>query len=164
MVPPYSAPRVEDHIVSLPLFSSSPLLHLDGRLFGGMGFSCGPARVPIDPPVDVPIDCPTSSLRRDSPSPFEEGGPSVNRRKKRKQLKRQNNKHLSMGVDLDMDEVIPLAERMLAGKVRSRPWGYNSLFRWMQETWGGHLQHLPQISFLAHGWLGFTTYSKEDVD
>lgn len=33
----------------------------------------------------------------------------------------------------------------------------------MQDTYEGHLQHLPQISFLARGWLGFTTHSKEDT-
>lgn len=63
-----------------------------------------------------------------------------------------------------MDEVIPLAERMLVGKVRSRPLGYNALFRWMQDKWGGHLQHLSQISFLARSWLGFMTQPKEDAD
>lgn len=69
-----------------------------------------------------------TSLRRDISSPCEEDGPNVNHQKKRKQLKQQNDKHLSLGVDLDMNEVIPRAERMLVGKVRSRPWGYNALF------------------------------------
>ena len=36
-------------------------------------------------------------------------------RKKRKHLKFQNNKHLSLGVDIDMDEVVPMANRMLVG-------------------------------------------------
>lgn len=70
-------------------------------------------------------------------------------RKKIKHLKHQTNKHLSLGVDIDMDEVIPMAKWMLVGKVRSRPWGFNALYRWMQETWGGHLQQLPQLSLLA---------------
>lgn len=96
-------------------------------MFDGSGFSCGVAENPIDPLVD----CSTTSLRRDPSSPLEEEGPNVIWRKKRKQLKRQNNKHLSLGLDLDMDEVIPLADRMLVGKVHSRPWGYNALFRWM---------------------------------
>ena len=34
----------------------------------------------------------------------------------------------------------------------------------MQETWGGHLQQLPQLNFLARGWLGFTANNKEDVE
>ena len=95
------------------------------------------------------MDCPTSSLIRDSSGPLGEEGPSVRCRKKRKQLKRQNNKHLLLGVDLDMDVVVPMADRMLVGKVRSRLWGYNALYHWMQENWGGHLQHIPQLSFLA---------------
>lgn len=88
----------------------------------------------------------------------------MRRRKKRKLLKRQNNKHLSLGIDLDMDEVVPMADRMLVGKVRSRLWGYNALYRWMRENWGGHLQQIPQLSFLKRGWLGFTTNSKEDAN
>ena len=104
---------------------------MDGHFYRGIGLSSGHAAIPVDPPVDVLTDYLASSLRRDSPGPFGEEGPSVSRRKKRKQLKRQNNKHLSLGVDLDMDEVIPMAERMLVGKVRSRPWGYNALYRWM---------------------------------
>lgn len=67
----------------------------------------------------------------------------MRRRKKRKHLKRQNNKHLSLGVDIDMDDVVPMADRMLVGKVRSQPWGYIALYRWMQENWGGHLQQIP---------------------
>lgn len=34
----------------------------------------------------------------------------------------------------------------------------------MQETWGGHLQQIPQLSFLARAWIGFTAANKEDVD
>lgn len=85
-------------------------------------------------------------------------------RKKRKHLKRHNNKHLSLGVDIDMDEVVSMADRMMVGKVRSRLWGCNALYRWMQENWGGHLQQLPQLSFLARGWLGFTASSNEDAN
>ena len=85
-------------------------------------------------------------------------------RKKRKHLKRHNNKHLSLGVDMDMDEVVPMANRMLVRKVRSRPWGFNALYKWMQENLGGHLQQIPQLSFLVRGWLGFTTNTEEDAD
>ena len=34
----------------------------------------------------------------------------------------------------------------------------------MQASWGEHLQQLPQLNFLAHGWLGFITANKEDAN
>ena len=72
MVPPHSATGVENHYASSPLFTTSPLLHLEGRLFEETGFTCGAAEVPIDPPVDVLIDCSITSLRRDIPGHLEE--------------------------------------------------------------------------------------------
>ena len=63
-----------------------------------------------------------------------------------------------------MDEVMPMTERIIVGKVCNRPWGYQALSRWMQDTWGGHLQNLPQLLLLARGWLGFITSRKEDAE
>lgn len=63
-----------------------------------------------------------------------------------------------------MGEVMPAMERILVGKVRNGPWGYHALFWWMQGTWGGHLQQLPNLLILARDWLGFITARKEDVD
>ena len=63
-----------------------------------------------------------------------------------------------------MDEVVPTAERLLVGKVHSRPWGYNALYRWMKASWGGYLQQLPQLSFLACSWLGFIIVNMEDAN
>ena len=45
-----------------------------------------------------------------------------------------NNKHLTLGVDIDMDEVMPTVERILVGKVRNWPWGQQALTKWMHTT------------------------------
>jgi hypothetical protein len=144
-----SVPRAGGLQINSPPFSTSPLLNLAGDPLMEKSFTSGQVDVPENSNPHVPDDLPESSLRRDNSGPSQEEGHNVRRRKKRKQLKRRNNKHLSLGIDLDMDEVIPMADRMLVGKVRSRPWGYNALYCWMQENWGGHLQQIPQLSFLA---------------
>ena len=142
----------------------TPLLNLVGNSFLEESIPIGQAEELENPNPHVSEDIPDSSYKRDSFRISQEEGHHVRRRKKRKHLKRQNNKHLSLGVDIDMEEVIPMAKRMLVGKVRSRLWGYNALYRWMQENWGEHLQQIPQLSFLVRGWLGFMTNSKEDAD
>ena len=124
-------------LISSPLFSPTHILNLAGisRYEGSPPFgNLAPPQDSENPLLQVPERNLETSHRRERDRSFQEDGHPLRVRKKRKHLKRHNNKHLSLGIDIDMDEVVPMVVRLLVGKVQSRPWGYNALYRWMQES------------------------------